>query len=245
MSDNENVTEPVTEPVQDDLNMTPEVEGEQSPGVAGPLQEISPEKLAELQERLAAFKRGEGTTASGSEGVDQVNKFNPADWEVEPHLMHLYMRSTLEQTPDGPQWVVMEHQYMIQTAPWHVENAGKPYAKTKQGKTLTHGMGLDFIINEIVNGPEGMYSREKGWRLSALLPGNSLGSGGIAVFERQVRRALPDPKPIVHPEEQPLEETTDEELARMQEKAQEWTAEQTDGDPDAGGTGEEDSNEVQ
>ena len=133
----------------------------------------------------------------------------------------------MEETAAGPKWTVIEHQYWIISGNWHFDNSGEPkvqngvVVKDKHGRVQYHPKGLDHRIQEIINGPDGMLSRQKGWRLSALLPG-SMGQG-IAVMERQAHRALPDPKPIIKPEEQPLEKTTDEELARMQEKAQEWS----------------------
>ncbi len=212
------------------LNMEPPAPAE---GIAGPLPDIDPEKLAALEERLKEFKKREGTTASGSEAVEdgQPSTFRREDWEYDPDLEHLYLRAQVENTPEGPKWVVIEHQYWILTGQWHIANSGEPrmqgnqVQKDKQGRVQYHAKGLDHMIQEIINGPDGMLSRQKGWRLSALLPGQM--GQGIAVMERQAKRALPDPKPIIKPEEQPLEKTTDEELARMQEKAKEWTGENT------------------
>ncbi len=198
-------------------------------GIAGPLADIPPERLAALEARLAEFKKRGGETASGSENPDAPSPFDPKEWEFEPELEHLYMRSQPEDTPQGKKWVVVEHQYWIVTGQWHVPNSGEPkmqggmVVKNKQGQVQYHAKGLDHTIQDIINGPDGMLSRQKGWRLSALLPG-SMGQG-IAVLERQARRVLPDPKAIVKPEETPLEKVTDEELARMQDKAKDWTGE--------------------
>lgn len=202
------------------------VEQSEEPGVAGTINEIDPEKLKLIEKRLKEFRDSQARTESGSELPDGP-QFDLADYEVDPQLEHLYRRARVENTAEGPKWVILEHQYMIQTGQWHIENSGQPRGKDKHGRTLYHARGLDHLINEIVNGAEGMYSTEKGWRLSALLPG-PMGQG-IAVFERQVKRALPDPKPIVKPEEEPLEETTDEELARMDERAKNWTEENAGG----------------
>lgn len=211
------------------LNAQPPTPAE---GVAGPLNDIDPAKLAALEERLKEFKKREGTTESGSEAVDDVpSTFNSKEWEYDTALEHLYNRSQVEDTPEGPKWVVMEHQYWILTGQWHIEHSGEPRLtstgtaqRDKQGRVQYHAKGLDHMIQEIINGPDGMLSRQKGWRLSALLPGQM--GQGVAILERQAKRALPDPKPIVKPEEQPLEKITDEELARMQDKAKEWTGEQ-------------------
>lgn len=219
-------------PEQDEiaLNAQPPTPAE---GIAGPLADIDPEKLAQLEERLKEFKKNQGTTESGSEYPDAPpSTFRTEDWEYDPALEHLYLRSQLENTPEGLKWVVIEHQYWIVTGQWHIDNSGEPKiqggmpVRNKQGQIQYHAKGLDHIVQEIINGPDGMLSRQKGWRLSALLPG-SMGQG-IAVMERQARRALPDPKPIIKAEEVPLEKTTDEELARMQEKAKEWVGENTE-----------------
>jgi hypothetical protein len=203
---------------------------EPAEGLAGPLADIDPEKLAALEDRLKEFRKNAGQTESGSEAVDAaISTFNPADWEVEPELEHLYQRSQLENTDQGPKWTVLEHQYWIVTGKWHVDHSGEPktqngrIVKDKHGRVQRYPKGIDHMVQEIINGPDGMLSREKGWRLSALLPG-AMGEG-IAVLERQARRALPDPKAIVKPEETPLEKVTDEELVRMNERAQEWTEE--------------------
>jgi hypothetical protein len=229
-----------TMPEQDEvaLNAQPPVEeapapieGEGSPeppepaeGIAGPLADIDPARLAQLEEKLKEFKKREGTTVSGSEDPDAPSPFKEEDWEVEPELLHLYQRAQLEEG----KWIVVEHQYWILTGQWHVDNSGEPrmqgsmVVKDKQGRVQYHAKGIDHMVQEVINGPDGMLSRQKGWRLSALLPGQM--NQGIAVMERQARRALPDPKAIVKDAEtQPLEKTTDEELARMQEKARAWT----------------------
>ena len=201
-----------------------ELTGEEGVAEAGPLADVDPAKLAMLRERLAAFKKNEGKTISGSEDPDAApESLDLTKFEVDPELEHLYKRATAEDSPDGTRhWFVIEHQYMIQTGAWHIDGSGQATGKNKQGVTLYRAKGLDHIITDIINGPEGILSRQKGWRLSALLPNQM--SNGVAVFERQVKRALPDPKPIVKPEEQPMEKTTDEELARMNDRAKEWAA---------------------
>jgi len=189
-------------------------------GEAGSLPDIDPEKLKLLQEKLAAFKKSTGETISGSEDPDALpQSLDLSKFEVDPELEHFYKRAELDK--ETGTWFVVEHQYMIQSGAWHVDGSGQVYNIDKKGRKHYRAKGLDHIITEIVNGPEGMLSRQKGWRLSALLPGNGMGQG-TAVFERQVKRALPEPKPIVKPEEQPLEKTTDEELARMNERAKNW-----------------------
>jgi hypothetical protein len=222
-------------PEQDEvaLNAQPPAPAE---GVAGVIPDIDPERLKMMEERLKAFKTAQeaGKTESGSEAVE-APEFVPEDWEVEPELMHLYQRSRLEQTGEGPKWVVLEHQYYMVTGQWHIEHGGEPIiqngvVKKKDGRVQYHTKGLDQVVTEIINGPDGLLSRKQGWRLSALLPGQM--GQGIAVLERQTKRALPDPKPIEKPEEKPLEKVTDEELARMQEKAKEWTGEKAEGEPD-------------
>lgn len=229
MTDNDNLT--------DNHDLQPPLP-EEAVAEAGPLSDVDPDKLAKLRERLAAFKKSTGETVTGSEDPDapaQVT-FDPEKFEVEPELEHLYKRATLEKTAEGMKWVVIEHQYLCHSGAWHIENSGQPMGKTKHGKTLFHAKGLDHLISEIVNGPEGVLSRQKGWRLSALLPGTGM-SQGVAVFERQVQRALPDPKPIVRPEEEPIEKTTDEELVRMNERAKAWQAGES-GEPDVPSTEE-------
>jgi hypothetical protein len=209
--------------------MVPEENEMQSPpapaeGAAGPIPDIDPAKLAELEAKLKAFKANQGKTESGSEAPD--SPFDPTQFEYEPEKEHLYRRATIEEVNGEAKWVYVEHQYYIHSGQWHIEGGGQEKGKDKRGQMQYRAKGLDQIISEVINGPEGMLSVQKGWRLSALLPGGSLGSGsGVAVFERQVKRVLPDPKPIVKPEEVPLEETTDEELARMQERSKEWSGE--------------------
>jgi hypothetical protein len=192
---------------------------EEAAGEAGPLSEVDPEKLRILRERLAAFQTNKETTVTGSEDPDALpQSLDLSKFEVEPELEHFYKRAELDK--ESGAWVVVEHQYMIHTGAWHIDGSGQLTGTNKQGKKLYRAKGLDHIITEIINGPEGVLSRQKGWRLSALLPGAM--SQGIAVFERQVRRALPEPKPIVQPDEQPLEKVSDEELVRMNDRAKAW-----------------------
>lgn len=192
--------------------------------------EIPPEKLAELEAKLAEFKAGGGDGSTEQPAL----AFDPEQYEFDPTLEHLYLRSTLEPTPEGPKWMVVEHQYWFLSGQYHVEDGGTPriqggmIVKDKKGRTQYHAKGLDQQVTEIVNGPEGAATRLKGWRLSGIIPQGGMGIG-VAILDREVKRALPDPKPITKAEEQPLEKVTDEELAQVQEKAKQWDGRQEGG----------------
>ncbi len=182
--------------------------------------EIDPAALAELERNMeaAGFKKGEGTTASGSEGASGPNL---DDFELDPKLSHLYHRGRFEPTEDGGHWVCAEHQFMIVTGTY----SGQAGSRNKAGFYTR----LDDMITAITNGAEGIMTiKEHGWRLSAIIPN---GTGlGVAVFERNVRRVLPDPKPIE--KVAVVADVKDEELVRVNEAAQAWADEQrSEGEP--------------
>lgn len=193
-------------------------QGGEPEGVAGPLKEIDPETLKKLTEKIKALKEGE--KIDGSPETLNLDKY-----EIEPDMVHLYKRATLETTPEGAKvWAVVMHEYYIQTGPWHMDGGGQQVPVGNRGKTRTRSEGLDQIMTRIVNGPEGMLSAQRGWKVSALVPLFGLSGHGAVVFEREVKRILDDPKPITDPEATPLEKADDAELAKVQEAAQKWEA---------------------
>lgn len=171
--------------------------------------EIDPEEMARLAENLKLFKENQQKTISGSEAPE----VDLSDFELDPELEHLYRRGRVEDTDEGPKWVAAEHQYLI---------VGGNYSG-EHGKKKENGLyvRLDDMITAIVNGPEGIISiKEHGWRLTAIIPN---GSGlGVAILERNIKRVLPDPKPVE--KTTPVEEVHDEELQRMSAQSQEWAA---------------------
>lgn len=203
----------------------PEVEVPETPesldGPENPLAGIDPEKMRELEEKLAAFRQGDGnTTVTGSEAPSMdLSRF-----EIPAGMEHLYKRAKQVDGPDGkPAWAVIQHEYMTRSGSISNNTEGV------DGKGLPKR--LDDQINVIINSAQGMLSSVNGWRLSAILP-NGIGSG-VAVFERDTKILLPMPELVkTDVEVQPVD---DEELKRMQEKAEQWTAGEggtTEGDPD-------------
>lgn len=171
--------------------------------------EIDPEKLAELEKRLAEFKSGGGQTVSGSENPDGAPDLT--DFELDPELAHLYARGRVEDIDNVPTWVTAEHQYWIVSGSY----AGEMGRKNKAG----YFTRLDDIISSIINGPDGIMSiKDHGWRLSAVIP-NGAGMG-VAILERNVKRKLPWPKTVEKTTE--VADVKDEELVRMNAEAKKW-----------------------
>jgi hypothetical protein len=179
--------------------------------------EVDPAQLAELERRLAAFKESTGQTASGS----VAPTVDLSDFELDPEIAHLYRRGRVEdrETSEGPKptWVSPEHQYLIVDGNYN----GSHGMRRGKGQGQHLFIRLDDNITAIVNGPEGIMSvPEHGWRLSAILPNS--GGMGVAVFERNVKRELPDPTPVQ--KTTTVADVKDEELMRMNEEAQQWAA---------------------
>lgn len=181
--------------------------------------EVDPAMLAEIEKRMAAFQSEQGKTVSGSEAPAGPDL---SQFEIPPHLQHLYARARIEDVSrDGsevtqPTWVCAAHEYRIITG-----NVSGEYGK-RNDKT-NRFMRLDDQINEIVNGAEGVMSIPKhGWSLSAMIPN---GSGLLtAVLERNRKWSLPDPEPVK--KETKVAEVKDEELQRANAVAQEWVEKQ-------------------
>jgi len=204
---------------------TPEIEAPETPesldGPENPLADIDPEKMKLLEEKFAAFRQGGdgGTTVTGSEAPSMdLSRF-----EIPENMMHMYRRAKEIKGPNGePVWAIIQHEYLtitgsVATNANGVDSAGLPKR-------------LDQRINVVINGPEGQMSVPSGWRLSALIP-NGIGSA-VAVFERDTKVILPTPELVKTDVE--VAPVDDEELKRMQEKAQNWTKgeETKEGDPD-------------
>lgn len=194
--------------------------------------EVDPAMLAEIEKKLAAFQSSQAQTVSGSEAPAGPDL---SQFEIPPHLQHLYARARIEDVSrDGsevtqPTWVCAAHEYRIIMGNVSGE-LGKRNEKT--GRFFR----LDDQINEIVNGPDGLLSIPKhGWSLSAMIPN---GAGLLtAVLERNKKWSLPDPEPVK--KETKVAEVKDEELQRANAVAQEWVAGQRE-TSDAGATNGED-----
>lgn len=175
--------------------------------------EIDPTNLAELHHILDEFKE-EHTQETASGSAIPIPSLD--DLEVEPELRYLYERGTVEETSEGTKWVVAKHEFLIETGSYSGE-----HGKTNKAGYLTR---LDDIITKVVNGEHGIMSvKTHGWRLSAIIP-NGTGMG-VAVFERNVKMILPDPKPVEKKTE--VAQVKDEELVRVNEESQAWAAGQT------------------
>jgi len=234
------------EPLDDAVDLTP-TEGTipegytvedpvaEEPEVPAALRDIDPEKLRELKEKLAKFVKGKGTTESGSEapvspGTTEAPQAEPAtlptgrdiDWDeydLDFNIKHLYPRAVARPIQDGSiHWIAMIDEF------YTTNRAGKQHGKMvhnpndKDPDSKTEPLNLGEFLTAMTNGPEG-------WKIAALLP---CGSETTVVLQRQVPYQLPDPKPLktMDTADEEVEVPTDEELARTEQAALDFAAEE-------------------
>ena len=201
----------------DETNPTPEeTAASTEPEVPAALRDVDPEKLALLKQKLAAFiqKRGgaeggpaeENAVPVAPQQVPQGRDVEWGDYDLDYNLRHLYPKSVLRDTPQGPKWVAVVDEFYSTT------RSGKQHG-TKVNAEGPNGMreeplNLGDYLNDMTSGAEG-------WKIAALLPGS--GSDVVVLLQRQLPIVLPDPRPLKTEDPQP--EPTDDELAAAEAAA--------------------------
>lgn len=202
--------------MSEDLNPTAE------PEVPTALREVDPTKLAALREKLRAFTASTEKTVSGSEappepearptapqpGGQKVPTGKDVDWseyDLDFSVRHLYPEALLRQTPEGVRWVAMIDEF------YSTNRSGKNHNTKVNSPIEGEGeepLNLGKYLTMMVNSP-------MGWKIAALLPGES--GQTTVLLQRKVPYILPDPKPLATEENNnEVAAPTDEELARAE-----------------------------
>lgn len=240
--DPNDVTPPITQAQEAEAQGVTEqplplTEGEQGPPIPAALREVSPEKLAEVRAKLAAFLERQGKTVSGSEDPDAAPVRGEAvaggadgdkpvgetmtgadvDWseyDLDYSVRHLYPRAAFRDTPQGPKWVAALDEFFSteRAAKQHGKQVNIPGGVDKQD---TEPLNLGEYLTQMVNGPDG-------WAIAAILPGTS--GNAVVILRKQTPYILPDPVPLKKMEE--VEAPTDPELQGIEDAALNFAAEE-------------------
>jgi hypothetical protein len=174
---------------------------------------MTKEAVAEQATAVAATEESKGEPDAGGSksepAAEDAYDASKEDWtkfDLDPNIAHLYPKSVLMETGEGPAYVAQQVQFSTSS-----------HAITKAGA----------FINEMLNGPEQ-------WQLSALLPNGS--GLMVVVLMRSVRVKLPHPvlleteTKVEAPKDEELKKTEDAALnwagqaPAAQEAAQEAVA---------------------
>lgn len=127
-----------------------------------------------------------------------------SEWNLPAHLRHLYPKSELVETQDGPRWVYLATQFhSVDLSTGLYGQADKNGDPKNLGEYLTKKM----LGNE-------------GWQISGIIP-STMGRVSL-LLERRTPLTLPVPTPLQTKTELPP--PTDEELTRTEGAAEGWAS---------------------
>lgn len=162
-------------------------------------------KIAKLKDKISMDPAPTASEGAPEEPAKTAipNRPDLAGLEFDGGLAHLYERATVEDTPEGPRWVVMLDEF--HTTSKNFSGSGL----SKKGEP----QNLGEYLNMMLNGSEG-------WKIATFFPS---GAGmGAVLLQRKVKVALPTPTAVKL--EEKVEKPTDEELQDVEKRTAAWVA---------------------